>query len=148
MRRAVLAFLLLLPLHAARSEPLWQTLPPTPAPVPGEHTGHAKVNGISSYYATIGHGSPVVLLHGGLSNSAYWGNQIRALVGATALFSASTSPFAIQTTSRCLDAGVAKRRLLHRLDMGQSSQSGHVVLHDAPLRGRAWGHVRRSRSCC
>ena len=41
--------------------------------------GHAKVNGISLYYATIGHGSPVVLLHGGLANSDYWGNQIKAL---------------------------------------------------------------------
>src|ERR1700730_6484593 len=79
MRRALLAFLLLLSLHAARGEPLWQTLPPTPAPVPGEYTGHAKVNGISLYYATIGHGSPVVLLHGGLANSDYWGNQIKAL---------------------------------------------------------------------
>jgi hypothetical protein len=53
MRRTMLAFLLLLPLHAARGEPLWQTLPPTPAPVHGEHTGHAKVNGISLYYAMI-----------------------------------------------------------------------------------------------
>jgi hypothetical protein len=79
VRRALLTFLLLLPLHVARAEPLWQTLPPTPAPVPGEHIGHAKVNGISLYYATIGHGSPVVLLHGGLSNSDYWGNQIKAL---------------------------------------------------------------------
>jgi pimeloyl-ACP methyl ester carboxylesterase len=79
MCRALLAFLLLLPLHAAHGEPLWQTLPPTPVPVPGEHTGHAKVNGITLYYATIGHGSPVVLLHGGLSNSDYWGNQIKAL---------------------------------------------------------------------
>jgi alpha-beta hydrolase superfamily lysophospholipase len=79
MRRPLLAFLLLLPLHAARGEPLWRTLPPTPAPVPGEYTGHAKVNGISLYYATIGHGSPVVLLHGGLANSDYWGNQIKAL---------------------------------------------------------------------
>jgi pimeloyl-ACP methyl ester carboxylesterase len=79
MRRALLVFLLLLPLRAACGEPLWQTLPPTPAPVPGEHGGRAKVNGISLYYATIGHGSPVVLLHGGLSNSDYWGNQIKAL---------------------------------------------------------------------
>jgi len=79
VRLALLAFLLILPLQAARGEPLWQTLPPTPAPVPAEHTGHAKVNGIRLYYATIGHGSPVVLLHGGLSNSDYWGNQIKAL---------------------------------------------------------------------
>jgi hypothetical protein len=54
MRSALLTFLLFLSLHAARGEPLWRTLPPTPAPVPGEHIGHAKVNGISLYYATIG----------------------------------------------------------------------------------------------
>ena len=74
-----MALLLLLPLQATAGEPLWQTLPPTPAPVPGEHSGHAKVNGISLYYATIGRGPPVVLLHGGLSNSDYWGNQVKAL---------------------------------------------------------------------
>ena len=79
MRRFLLALLLTIPLRAAMAEALWQTLPPTPPPVPGEHTGHAKVNGISLYYATIGHGPPVVLLHGGLANSDYWGNQVRAL---------------------------------------------------------------------
>jgi pimeloyl-ACP methyl ester carboxylesterase len=79
MRRLLLPLLLLIPLHAALAEALWQTLPSTPPPVAGEHTGHAKVNGINLYYATIGHGSPVVLLHGGLGNSDYWGNQVRAL---------------------------------------------------------------------
>ena len=79
MRRFLLALLLMVPLRVAMAEVLWQTLPPTPPPVPGEHTGHAKVNGISLYYATIGAGPPVVLLHGGLANSDYWGNQVRAL---------------------------------------------------------------------
>jgi pimeloyl-ACP methyl ester carboxylesterase len=79
MRRILLALLLLSPLGAARAGPLWQTLPPTPAPVPGEHAGRAEVNGISLYYATIGSGPPVVLLHGGLANSDYWGNQVQAL---------------------------------------------------------------------
>ncbi|HKM63228.1 MAG TPA: alpha/beta hydrolase [Acidisphaera sp.] len=57
----------------------WQTLPPTPAPVAGETTGTASVNGIRLYYATIGEGPPVVLLHGGLANSDYWGLQVAAL---------------------------------------------------------------------
>lgn len=80
MRRALLALpLLMLTFATARAETRWETLPPTPAPVAGARAGHADVNGVSLYYATIGHGSPVVLLHGGLSNSDYWGHQVRAL---------------------------------------------------------------------
>jgi pimeloyl-ACP methyl ester carboxylesterase len=79
MRRLAIALLLLVPLRAAQAEALWQTLPPTPPPVPGEQTGHVAVNGISLYYAVIGQGSPVVLLHGGLANSDYWGLQVKAL---------------------------------------------------------------------
>jgi pimeloyl-ACP methyl ester carboxylesterase len=60
--------------------PRWLTLPPTPSPVAGEQTGRADVDGIRLYYATIGHGSPVIVLHGGLSNSDYLGNQVRALM--------------------------------------------------------------------
>lgn len=79
IRRLLLSLLLSLALRAAHADPLWQTLPPTPAPPPGEHTARAKVNGITLYYATIGRGPPVVLLHGGLANSDYWGNQVKAL---------------------------------------------------------------------
>jgi pimeloyl-ACP methyl ester carboxylesterase len=77
---ALTALLLVAAPRLSWADPLWQTLPPTPTPVGGEHTARAKVNGISLFYAVIGHGSPVVLLHGGLSNSDYWGNQIKALV--------------------------------------------------------------------
>ena len=79
MRCLLLSLLLVVPLRAALGEALWQTLPPTPPPVAGEHAGHARVDGISLYYATIGHGPPVVLLHGGLANSDYWGHQVTAL---------------------------------------------------------------------
>ncbi|HEX4174246.1 MAG TPA: alpha/beta hydrolase [Acetobacteraceae bacterium] len=79
MRRWLVLLLWAIPLGAVHGQARWQTLPPTPPPVAGEHTGHAKVNGINLYYATIGHGSPVVLLHGGLANSDYWGNQVTAL---------------------------------------------------------------------
>ncbi|HCT07648.1 MAG TPA: alpha/beta hydrolase [Pseudomonas sp.] len=64
---------------AAQAAERWETLPPTPAPVAGAKTGYAPVNGIKVYYTRTGHGSPVVLLHGGLSNSDYWGNQVKAL---------------------------------------------------------------------
>jgi len=57
----------------------WEVLPPTPAPIHSERSGHANANGIRIYYAVFGQGSPVILLHGGLANSDYWGNQIKAL---------------------------------------------------------------------
>ena len=57
----------------------WEALPPTPAPIHSERSGHANANGISIYYAVYGHGSPVILLHGGLANADYWGNQVKAL---------------------------------------------------------------------
>jgi len=57
----------------------WETLPKTPPPITGTKTGYAAVNGVKIYYAISGHGSPVLLLHGGLSNSDYWGNQVKAL---------------------------------------------------------------------
>ena len=104
MRRALLAFLLLLllPLQAANGEPPWQTLPPTPAPVAGEHTGHAKVNGISLYYASIGHGTPVVLVHGGLANAGLLGaNQVKR---ARPALHASSSWTAAAMAARTRDA--------------------------------------------
>ncbi len=57
----------------------WEMLPPTPAPIHSEHSGEARINGIRIYYVVYGQGSPVILLHGGLANSDYWGNQIQAL---------------------------------------------------------------------
>src|SRR5467141_1175800 len=57
----------------------WSVLPPTPAAIPSERSGQADANGISIHYAVYGQGSPVILLHGGLANTEYWGNQIQAL---------------------------------------------------------------------
>jgi pimeloyl-ACP methyl ester carboxylesterase len=39
------------------------------------------VNGIEIWYGIFGHGEPVILLHGGLANANYWGEQVRALQG-------------------------------------------------------------------
>lgn len=80
MRRfALLCLLLLLAPVAASAAQQWLTLPPTPSLPQAAQSGYAPVNGIKIWYATFGRGEPVILLHGGLANSNYWGNQVRAL---------------------------------------------------------------------
>ncbi|MBV8120626.1 MAG: alpha/beta hydrolase [Alphaproteobacteria bacterium] len=63
----------------ADAEPQWLSLPPTPTLPTSTRSGYAPVNGIKIWYAVFGSGLPVVMLHGGLANSNYWGNQVRAL---------------------------------------------------------------------
>ena len=81
MRRFAFVFVLLLFAFtaAARAEPQWLTLPPTPSLPTAVKSGLAPVNGIKIWYATFGRGAPVILLHGGLANSNYWGILVRAL---------------------------------------------------------------------
>jgi pimeloyl-ACP methyl ester carboxylesterase len=79
MRALFLTTLLVLSALPAQAAQRWETLPPTPAAIPGGRSGLAEANGIRIHYAVYGHGSPVLLLHGGLANLEYWGNQIRAL---------------------------------------------------------------------
>jgi pimeloyl-ACP methyl ester carboxylesterase len=81
MRRFAFVFSLLLIglATAARAEPQWLTLPPTPSlPTPAK-SGYAPVNRIKIWYAVFGRGAPVVLLHGGLANSNYWGELVPVL---------------------------------------------------------------------
>jgi pimeloyl-ACP methyl ester carboxylesterase len=63
----------------AHAAPQWLTLPPTPSLPAAVKSGYAPVNGIKIWYATFGRGAPVILLHGGLANSNYWGLLVRAL---------------------------------------------------------------------
>jgi pimeloyl-ACP methyl ester carboxylesterase len=81
-RRSSLIFYLLTLLAsaaAAQAEPQWMILPPTPSLPKPVQSGYAPVNGIRIWYATFGRGEPVLLLHGGLANSSYWGNQVPSL---------------------------------------------------------------------
>ncbi len=57
----------------------WLTLPPTPALPPPDRSGLAEVNGTRLFYAQFGGGEAVLLLHGGLGSSNYWGHQIASL---------------------------------------------------------------------
>jgi pimeloyl-ACP methyl ester carboxylesterase len=81
MRAFLLGLLVGLIVSSASAQPAqrWMTLPPTPTLPPAESSGYAPVNGISIWYATFGGGPPVILLHGGLANSTYWGNQVPVL---------------------------------------------------------------------
>jgi pimeloyl-ACP methyl ester carboxylesterase len=72
----VIVLALALPASAA---PRWQTLPPTPTLPSPTRSGSARVNGVHIWYATFGRGTPVILLHGGLAHSSYWGLQVPAL---------------------------------------------------------------------
>jgi pimeloyl-ACP methyl ester carboxylesterase len=64
-----------LPVHAQQ----WKQLPPTPDLPKPEISGVADIDGVHIWYAVFGQGSPVVLVHGGMGNSNYWGLQIPAL---------------------------------------------------------------------
>ncbi len=82
MRRFVSVLAILLALGVVRfawAQYPWMILPPTPTLPKPERSGLAPVNGIHLWYAEFGHGAPVIMLHGGLANSDYWGLQVRAL---------------------------------------------------------------------
>lgn len=54
-------------------------LPATPKLPQAARSGYAPIHGVKIWYAVFGKGQPVILLHGGLANSNYWGKQISLL---------------------------------------------------------------------
>ena len=54
---------------------------PAALPAPAS-SGRVAHDGADIWFATYGAGTPVILLHGGLANSEYWGNQVPALTAA------------------------------------------------------------------
>ena len=84
MRRLIALLVVVLALAFttdARADDPWMTLPPTPSLPKAVKSGLAPVNSIKIWYAEFGpaDGTPVLLLHGGLGNSNYFGNQVPAL---------------------------------------------------------------------
>jgi pimeloyl-ACP methyl ester carboxylesterase len=57
----------------------WLTLPPTPALPTPIRSDLVAINGTRIFFAQFGAGEPVLLLHGGLGSSSYFGHQIPAL---------------------------------------------------------------------
>jgi pimeloyl-ACP methyl ester carboxylesterase len=82
-RRWLIALLAALPaldaLPASSSEPPWRRLPDTPPPPPKAQATRAVLNSTLLWFATVGQGEPVVLLHGGLADSDWWGDQVAVL---------------------------------------------------------------------
>jgi pimeloyl-ACP methyl ester carboxylesterase len=65
---------------AGTAKAAWLQLPPTPKLPETKRSGIATINGGDLFYAQFGAGPPVLLLHGGLANSNYWGHQIEPLM--------------------------------------------------------------------
>lgn len=66
-------------LQGVAEAPVWKQLPSTPALPKPARSGFARVNEIRLWYGEYGiasKGIPVVLLHGGFGNSAYFGHLI------------------------------------------------------------------------
>jgi pimeloyl-ACP methyl ester carboxylesterase len=67
-------------LGAAARPAIWQTLP-MPGVLPqAKAKGFVMHDGAEIYYAVYGSGTPVILLHGGLASSDWFGDQVPALV--------------------------------------------------------------------
>ncbi|KAH7337208.1 Alpha/Beta hydrolase protein [Rhizoctonia solani] len=64
--------------------PVWETLPPTPT-LPGNPVGtRTPINGVQIWHAEFGTKAtsklPVIMLHGGMANSRWWGAQVEQLM--------------------------------------------------------------------
>jgi pimeloyl-ACP methyl ester carboxylesterase len=57
----------------------WRVLPDTPKLPQAFRQGLLPINGVQIFFAQFGEGPSVLLLHGGLANSHYWGAQIDEL---------------------------------------------------------------------
>jgi non-heme chloroperoxidase len=65
-----------------RDDDLIQFAASGPPPLPAGDSGYAETSGARIWYASMGQGPAVVLLHGGMGNATNWGYQVPALIEA------------------------------------------------------------------
>jgi pimeloyl-ACP methyl ester carboxylesterase len=71
--------LLMTMMNIAHAEAQWLTLGPTPTLPATKLSGYAPINHVKIWYASYGHGPVVIMLHGAMANSNYWGNIVPEL---------------------------------------------------------------------
>lgn len=73
--------LLLAAASPALALPKWQQFPPPPPMPLADQSGYAEVRGISMFYSVYGKGkgSPILLIHGGMSSSDVWSFEVPTL---------------------------------------------------------------------
>jgi pimeloyl-ACP methyl ester carboxylesterase len=114
----------------------WLKLPPTPTLPPATRSGLAAVNGTSIFFAQFGDGPAVMLLHGGLANSDYWGHQVLRLAESFSVTVMDTrghgrSP----VTSRSFSYGVFAQDVVGLLDFLKIPEAAIVGWSDGAITG-------------
>ena len=73
--------LLLVAATPALALPKWQQFPAPPPMPPADQSGYAEFRGISMFYSVYGKdkGSPILLIHGGMSSSDVWSFEVPTL---------------------------------------------------------------------
>jgi pimeloyl-ACP methyl ester carboxylesterase len=132
---------------AKNTAPAWLTLPPTPK-LPAPRRGEtASVNGIEIYFAQFGEmGPPVLMLHGGLGNSNYWGHQVTELAKQFAVTVMDTrghgrSPL----MSRAFSYGLFAQDAIALLDYLQIPSASIVGWSDGGVTGLELAMTRPNR---
>lgn len=79
----ITAWMMIVPgMAEARQTRPWETLPVQESLPKLTSQGLVPRSDASIWFATLGAGEPVILLHGGLASSDAWGNQIGALIAS------------------------------------------------------------------
>lgn len=156
-RHAVAAICLLLASALpALAVPKWQQAPVPPPMPPADESGFADVDGISMFYSIYGKGkgSPILLIHGGLSSSDVWSFEVPTLSKGHEVVVAdsrgqgrSTHGLSRLTYHRMAEDYVA---LLAQLGIGKVTLVGwsdgaiiglDIAIHHPKLLGRLFAHA-------